>query len=100
MSETAKSGDLIGSHVELVVREQPCRCVMAGYEPLTETVSGILTGFHMMPFGPIGTLKADDGRRFVFDAGPDLKNGKIEIVVPKDWKPRAEAATCSDKATD
>lgn len=70
---------LIDRRITLVVHETPCRVVCDGSGVLTETVTGVLVNVVKMPAGPIGFLKTDDGSQIAFDAGLDLKNGRVTL---------------------
>lgn len=79
--ETIKASELIGKRVTLRVHEEPCHVVMPGCIPLVGTVVGTIEKFDQWPGGPVGYLRDDAGHLIAFDAGFDLKNGKIEIEV-------------------
>ena len=79
-----KYSQLVGLNVELIVHGTPCRCIGDGFEILTETTSGRIERFIQMPGGHIGVLLAEDGRRILFDAFSDIKNGTVEIAIDKE----------------
>jgi hypothetical protein len=81
MTETVKSDELVGRRVTLEVHDTPCNVSMGAYEPLRETTSGTVKSITSYPGGPIGVIEADDGRSIAFDAGLDLRNGRVRVVL-------------------
>ena len=74
-----KSSEIVGKRLRVIVNEEPCHVVMDGCERLTATIEGTAERFFGMPGGPIGVVRRDDGSRVSFDAGFDIKLGKIEL---------------------
>ena len=79
--ESVKPDFLIGKIVKIHVKETPCIVRANDFEPLTETVEGVVLRIAPMPGGPIMFIRTDDGRRISLDVGFDVSLGKIEIEV-------------------
>lgn len=86
MHEVMNSEDLRGRRVTLQVdgKEPPAMIAIGDYRPLIVTVAGRIDDFVFWPGGPVGLLTADDGTKIAFDAGLDIINGRVTILVEKD----------------
>lgn len=76
--------ELKGRRVSIIVHRPPCIVRMDGTVPLTASAVGTVERFIRMPGGAIGIIITDAGERVAFDAGLDIKAGKITIEVPGD----------------
>ena len=75
---------LIGKRVTLQVNSTPSPCAYPEAMPLRQTTSGTLRRFERWPAGRFGFLETDRGTLICFDAGLDLQNRTVEIVVDPD----------------
>lgn len=74
-----------GKSVTVIVSDgaTPCKVAMDGARPLRHTTVGSLTKVSQTAAGQIAIVEQADGKRFAFDAGVDIHNGKIKVEANK-----------------